>query len=317
LGRYKSASSGIANLAGRYAAAMALAHQTWKDDPRQRWFAEKCLAAGVEVYGLGRAREGVQQGNSYGEPYRYAEETWADDMEWGAAELFRSTGQPSYLEDARRYARLAGAVSWMGRDEAGHYQLYPFMNLGHHALHSQETGALRDDLAGFYREGLEATRLKAEANPYGVGVPFIWCSNNLVVALVTQGLLYETMTGDTRYAAMVAAHRDWLQGRNPWGVSMFTGLPEGGRFPTQPHLSTTHLTKRPVRGGLVDGPVKAAIFRALRGVALSGPDVYADFQAEQAVYHDDVMDYATNEPTMDGTAAAVLMLALLAAGNES
>jgi hypothetical protein len=26
-----------------------------------------------------------------------------------------------------------------------------------------------------------------------------------------------------------------------------------------------------------------------------------------------VMDYATNEPTMDGTAAAVLMLALLAA----
>jgi len=316
-GRYKSASSGIANLAGRYAAAMALAHQTWKDDPRHKRFAEECLSAGIEVYRLGRAREGVQQGNSYGEPYRYAEETWADDMEWGAAALHRSTGETSYLEDARRYARLASSVSWMGRDEAGHYQLYPFMNLGHHALHSQETtGTMKDDLAGYCREGLEATRLRAEANPYGVGVPFIWCSNNLVVELVTQGLLYERMTGDTRYGPIVATHRDWLLGRNPWGVSMFTGLAEGGRFSTQPHLSTTHLPKRSVRGGLVDGPVEAAIFRALRGVALSGPDAYAEFQAEQAVYHDDVMDCATNEPTMDGTASAVLMLALLAAGEE-
>src|SRR4029077_103504 len=33
LQQYKSASTGVANLAGRYAAAMALAHQIWKDDP--------------------------------------------------------------------------------------------------------------------------------------------------------------------------------------------------------------------------------------------------------------------------------------------
>ena len=35
----------------------------------------------------------MQQGNSYGAPYRYEETTWADDMEWGAAELFRATGE--------------------------------------------------------------------------------------------------------------------------------------------------------------------------------------------------------------------------------
>ena len=37
---------------------------------------------------------------------RYAETTWADDMEWGAAELFRATGRESYLDDARRYAAM-------------------------------------------------------------------------------------------------------------------------------------------------------------------------------------------------------------------
>jgi endoglucanase len=143
-------------------------------------------------------------------------------------------------------------------------------------------------------------------------VPFIWCSNNLVVALATQALFYEQMTGETTYRPLAEAQRDWLLGRNPWATSMFTGLPEGAS-PRNPHLSTTSLTGRLVRGGLVDGPVYARIFESLKGVTLSGPDPLAAFQGE-AVYHDDVKDYSSNEPTMDGTASAVLLFALLAGG---
>jgi hypothetical protein len=94
---------------------------------------------------------------------------------------------------------------------------------------------------------------------------------------------------------------------------MFTGLPENGVFPKHPHLSLTHLTGRAVKGGLVDGPVYARIFESLKGVGLSGGDPLAAFQGE-AVYHDDVLDYSTNEPTMDGTASAVLLAALMAGG---
>jgi len=312
LKQWKSVSDGVANLAGRYAAAMALAYQTWKDDPRQRAYAERCFQAGVEVYALGRAREGVQQGNSYGAPYRYAEETWADDMEWGAAELHRATDEARYREDGERYARLIGATSWMGRSEAGHYQLYPFMNMGHAALHEGAAEPLRPALSELYREGLDASQAAAARNPYGVGAPFIWCSNNLVVALATQGLLFERMSGDPRFRGLVAAQVDWLLGRNPWGVSMLTEIPAGGAFPTDVHLSTTSLTGRRVRGGLVDGPVYQRIFENLKGVRLSRPDPFAAFQGE-AVYHDDIADYASNEPTLDGTASAVLLFALLAA----
>jgi endoglucanase len=313
LGKYASDSTGVANLAGRYAAAMALGYRVWKDDARLGGFARDCLKAGVEVYALGKAKEGVQQGNSYGAPYRYAEETWADDMEWGAAELFRATAQASYLVDAKRYARLAAATCWMGRGAAGHYQYYPFVNLGHFALHGLGGEALDADLAGWYREGLEMTVAVSAGSAFGLGVPFIWCSNNLVAALVTQGLAYERMTGDPRYRAFLAAQLGWLLGRNPWGVSMFTGWPDGVPSPAQPHLPTTNLTGRSVRGGLVDGPVRAAIFRSLKGVTLTAPDAGAPFQSEEAVWHDDAMEYATNEPTMDGTAAAVLMLALATA----
>jgi endoglucanase len=74
---------------------------------------------------------------------------------------------------------------------------------------------------------------------------------------------------------------------------------------------TTRLTGRSVRGGLVDGPVYERIFKSLKGVSITEPDPLAEFQDSRAVYHDDLFDYATNEPTMDGTASAILMWAVL------
>jgi hypothetical protein len=60
----------------------------------------------------------------------------------------------------------------------------------------------------------------------------------------------------------------------------------------------------------VDGPVYERIFNTLKGVTLSQADAYAPFQSELAIYHDDTSDYSSNEPTMDGTASAILMWAL-------
>lgn len=305
LQKFKSESTGLANLAGRYAAAMALAYQIWKDDPKERAFAERCLKAGKEVYDLGRAKEGVQQGNSFKAPYRYEETTWADDMEWGAAELYRATGQTRYLDEARRYAKLAANDTWMGKEQAKHYQYYPFMNVGHFRLHDLVDAETQKMLAKYYSEGIDQCVRAGQANPFRVGVPFIWCSNNLVGALVTQCNFYERMTGDWRYRDFAARNRDWLLGRNPWGYSMFTQI--GSVYPRDVHLQTTKLTGREVRGGLVDGPVYERIFKSLRGVSITQPDPLAAFQDSRAVYHDDIKDYSTNEPTMDGTASAILM----------
>jgi hypothetical protein len=306
LSRYQSKATGVANLAGRYAAAMGLAYQVWKDDPNQREFAARCLQAGREIYELGRTKEGFQQGNSYKAPYRYEESTWADDMEWGAAELHRATGEKRYLDDSRHYATLVGSGdSWMGQEQARHYYYYPFLNAGHFRLYDQVDAEFQKILAGYYREGIERCAKAAASNPYRVGVPFIWCSNNLVVALVTQCGFYERMTGDARYRDLAAKNRDWLLGRNPWGYTMFTRV--GQVFPTDVHLQTTRLTGRLVVGGLVDGPIRAATFKSQLGVVIKQPDPLAAFQDERAVYHNDFGDYSTNEPTMDGTASAVLM----------
>ncbi len=310
LSKWKSQATGIANIAGRSAAAMAMAYRIWKNDLRNELFARRCLKAALELYAMGKRQEGYQQGNSYGAPYRYNEDTWADDMEWAAAELYKATGKREFLTDAKRYVGLIGATSWMQHDAAEHYQFYPFTNVGHFALYNLVDAKTKMQLIAYYRDGIEKILARAKKNPYQIGVPFLWCSNNLMVAFITQVLLYERMTGDKRYHPVMLAHRDWLFGKNPWGTSMFTRIPESGEYPEDVHLPTVQILKKQVPGGLVDGPILKKTYDSLIGLHLSQADEFAEFQTEEIVYHDDVGDYSTNEPTMDGTADAILMMAM-------
>jgi hypothetical protein len=317
LREFKSKSTGVANIAGRSAAALAAASRIWRGDLKNPSQADEYLKAAIELYAMGKQKEGFQQGNSYGAPYRYNEDTWADDMEWAAAELFKATRQTNYLKDAKRYAELAGAASWMQHERAEHYEFYPFTNVGHFALYPLADAKTKKELVAYYRENIENITRRGKTNSYGVGVPFLWCSNNLVVAYITQVFLYERMTGDLRFHESALAHRDWLFGCNPWGTTMFEGIPAGGEFPEDTHLPIVQLLKKQVVGGLVDGPILTATYNNLRGLRLNERDEFAEFQPKEIVYHDDVGDYATNEPTMDGTADAILMMASMSRTNPA
>jgi endoglucanase len=148
-------------------------------------------------------------------------------------------------------------------------------------------------------------------DPFQVKVPFTWCSNNFVTAALQQHMLYAEASGDTSFREQEAALRDWLFGCNPWGTSMIIGLPPGADYPGYPHSSYTVKLGVPVYGGLIDGPVWSRIFTSLKGVSLLRPDPYSVFQKGKAVYHDDIGDYSTNEPTMDGTACLSYVLSTL------
>jgi hypothetical protein len=88
-------------------------------------------------------------------------------------------------------------------------------------------------------------------------------------------------------------------------------LPSWGDTPVDPHSAFTHLKNYPIDGGLVDGPVYGSIYGNLIGIKLYNEDEYAPFQSSLVVYHDDYGDYSTNEPTMDGTASLIYLLAAL------
>jgi hypothetical protein len=311
LGKYKSEATGVANVAGRSAAAMAMGYRIWKNDLKDEGFAAQCLRDAKELYQMGKEKEGYQQGNSYGAPYRYNERTWADDMEWAAAELYKVTGEKQYLDDAIRYANLIGHYSWMERDSTAHYEDYPYVHLGHYVLWEVGDDSVKKKMADYYAHNLDRILAKGKQNDYGVGHLFVWCSNNFAAAVATQAILYEKMTGDNKYAGLMQDHVNWLLGVNPWGTSMITGIPENGDFPLDVHMPFWKLQNKVIRGSLVDGPLWSSIHEGMLQIRLSEPDEYQQFQPKHITYWDDWADYSTNEPTMDGSADLFLLLTYL------
>jgi hypothetical protein len=290
--KHKNASSGLANLAGRTAAALALAGD---------------IEQAQSLYALAKANPGCAMSVPVRAPYYYGESTYLDDLEWAATELYIATSDKTYLDEAVRFADEAGTSKWMGHGRHGHYEFFPYVNLAHYRLYPHVDQATQQRLADYYRDGLERLRVEAEKNPYRLGTPLVWCSTNDVVAFATQAKLYEKMTGDTTYRALAAEARDWVFGRNPWGVSMVIGVPENGVAASKPHHLFWELIGHLPVGGLVDGPVYKDINDGLKFNDF-GEDVLARFQSEAGVYHDVFADFSTNEPIIDGTVSLLLLV---------
>ncbi|NLJ44057.1 MAG: hypothetical protein GX431_10395 [Bacteroidales bacterium] len=307
--RYRNRTTGIASTAGKFASAFARGSAVYRSlDPK---FADLLGKKAAEAFDYGLRNPGACQTAPGTAPYFYEEENWVDDMELAAIELFKLTGDRKYLDYAVDFGRDETVTPWMGADTARHYQWYPFMNMGHPGIASAQAGSdLSSEFLGNMKLGLEKIMKKGENNPFLVGVPFIWCSNNLVAATLTQASLYRKISGDNSFLEFEAACRDWLFGCNPWGTSMVVGLPENGDYPVNTHSSYV-VKGLQVPGGLVDGPVYPSIFKNLKYLSLSEEDEYAQFQNNLAVYHDDYADYSTNECTMDGTACLVYYLSSL------
>lgn len=307
--KYKNRATGIASTAGKFASAFAQGAGVYKSiDPE---FSELLLSRAISAFSYGLENPGACQTAPGTAPYFYEEDNWTDDMELAASELYRLTMDQKYLDYAVDFGRKEPVTPWMGADTARHYQWYPFMNMGHPGIATEaDQSSLKQEFLKNMKEGLERLRARGEKNPFLIGVPFIWCSNNLVAATLTQADLYRMISGDNSFAELEAAHRDWLFGCNPWGTSMIVGLPETGDYPVNTHSSYV-VKGGQVPGGLVDGPVYQSIYKNLEYIYLSQEDEYSQFQTRLAVYHDDYADYSTNECTMDGTACLIYYLSAL------
>lgn len=320
-GKFMNATTGTSSTAGKFASAFGLGAELFLSiDSIYSDLLENKMTSALQ---FAEKKQGFTQTASVKSPYIYAEENFSDDLELAYATFARaqyrgmkkiniaSPGKflPGALSKALRMSMIEKITPWLSADTAKHYQWYPFINTGHFELAKQLKGKERDTVTGYYKKGIELVWHKARQNAFYRGIPFIWCSNNLTTSFAIQCQWYEQLTGDKTYRELMQANIDWLFGCNPWGTSMVYGLPDGGDTPVDPHSAFTHLSKFPIDGGLVDGPVYTSIYKGLIGIKLFEPDEYAAFQSDLAVYHDDYGDYSTNEPTMDGTASLIYLLA--------
>jgi len=300
-GKFMNATTGTSSTAAKFSSAFNLGASLF--NPIDQTYSSLLKGKAQTAYNYALKIPGVTQTASVKSPYIYAEDNWVDDMELAAV-------WNNKLTDAQGYASQEPTTPWLANDTANHYQWYPFINLGHYELAKKLKGAERNQILGYYKQGIEQVWARASKNAFYRGVPFIWCSNNLTTSFAIQCSWYRQLTGSMEYNELEQANIDWLFGCNPWGTSMVYGLPTHGDTPVDPHSAFTNIKKYPINGGLVDGPVYTSIFKNLIGISLTRPDDYAKFQSDLAVYHDDRGDYSTNEPTMDGTASLIYLLAI-------
>ncbi len=316
LGKHKNRSTGVASTAAKYASAFALGANIFND--LDSGLSNKLKEKAADAWEFACSDPGVCQTACVVSPYFYEEGNYVDDMELAAASLFQLTGDKSFQAQANYWGELEPVTPWMELHRARHYQYYPFINLGHFLQAGEMDFSASEQYQKLMKQGLDDLKKFVGDDPFQIGVPFVWCSNNFVVAAATQARLYRKVTGDNTYRKMEAALVDWLFGCNPWGTSMICGLPAGGDNPVSPHSAITLLMHQTTTGGLVDGPVYRSIYESLRGIHLIDADEYANYQGGKAVYHDDIGDYSSNEPTMDGTASLSFLLSSLEReGNNS
>lgn len=317
-GKFMNNTTGAASTAGKFSAAFALGSVMFEKINNE--YAKRLFEKSGTALQIGWDMPGAAQTASVKSPYIYAEDNWKDDMELGMVALYNASRQAnkakqfneSLIDSSFKMASDEPITPWLGKDTAKHYQWYPFINVGHYELAKTLKDKRRDAVIAYYKEGIEKVWNRAKKNAFYRAIPFIWCSNNLTVSFATQCYWYRKLTNDNTYIELERACFDWIFGCNPWGTSMVYGLPGDGDTPVDPHSSFTHIANYPIDGGLVDGPVYTTIFDGLIGLRLADEDEYAPFQSGLAVYHDDVGDFSTNEPTMDGTASLIYLLAAMA-----
>ena len=318
------------NLAGRVAAAFALgaqvAYQRGDRAAANRWFGQA-----ASVYAQAKTTDVGELVTAYPHAY-YPEDSWADDMEFGAAELARAG---RVLGDRRAEAWLRDAAHWakayIASDSADTLNLYDTSALAHTEL----VGLLRQstarglevtekDLVGDLKRQLDAGVEAAAEQPFGHAVAV----DNFDAATRSFGFaatahLYRSVTGSRAYDAFGTRQRDFALGANAWGVSLMIG--EGTDFSHCPQHQVANLSgsltggRNVIKGAVVNGPNGADNFEDL-GIpdganacpVVDGANRFAAYDTADARFLDDVRAWPSVEPAIDFTATGALALALTA-----
>lgn len=326
------------NLAGRMAAAFGLCAQLFKDSDRT--YAHQCLLWGQTIFD--RADTHPRSLVTTTPRDYYPEQEWQDDMELGAAELFRATATTTDLAglphpDPLHWFGLADhwAQEYMTSPLAGTdtLNLYDVGALAHLELTEDRSYAPAKAVAAMQtkrataledlHDQLAAAQRFAARDPFGIGYHY---SDNDTVAhllgLFIEGHIYDQIAGNHLYEGFAQRQLDAVLGRNPWGASFVVGA--GSRFPKCLHHQVANLVgsldgRAPLLlGAAVPGPVDvhqlsglsaAEGYRPCPAGGDHGAGGYAQFNGRGAGYADNVLADVSNEPSDDLAALALLAFA--------
>lgn len=288
-----------ANICGRASASFALAYKIWKEYLKDENYANQCLIHSKQLYKL--ARENLKAIPSNPSTF-YNETTFYDDLELAAIELYKITNENSYLRQAEMYALKCGSANgwldWSSIHFISHYQLYPFAS-----------ELVKDKLKEYMESDLDYNFAKYQSNIYGMSADYVWGSMSILTGVIIKAHLYEKMFKNKKYRDLLISSRDYLLGKNQWGVCFIVGM--GTNFPQNVHAQIPAILKQNIYGMPIEGPMQRTEWEKLN-IRTSGKSPYSKFNSDIAVYYDDPSDYATNEMTIYQGVLTLCMFTLIA-----
>ncbi|MEM6521702.1 MAG: glycoside hydrolase family 9 protein [Cyanobacteria bacterium P01_C01_bin.70] len=214
-----------------------------------------------------------------------------DELAWGAAWLYKATGEASYLQQAESIYqnRIGGLGSFA--------QNWDDKSYGVATLLAQETGKqeYKQDVEGWLDSWVNGTN-GVQITDGGLRWVGKWGSGRLAASTAFVAGVYADTVGDPagQYGALVETTIDYLLGDNPRNSSYVVGF--GENSPLRPHH----------RGAGSTPNSSAPNEHILYGALVGGPDQPNDF-----AYEDDRSNYVTNEVALDYNAGFTGALAYM------
>jgi hypothetical protein len=290
------------DIGGKVAVALALAAEREADGGRRG----QLIAAAAAWYAAGKA-SGRATPKLPGTGGFYAFKDWKGSLAAGAAALFRVTGDTAYLDDARSFLRGSAGQRYELLEAANMAPLAAADICG--ALGAPPLGdaAARKQGCRFLADGAGSTRDYARQNAFAPASYFQWGTTAVSAGGGAQAALAASGAGFGGGFKIAAGARDYQLGRNAWGASFVAGF--GPHSPKHPHHWASVF---PPHRGLPEGAVAGgpAPRDQVNGEGFKAGGPLRAFNAD-IVYEDRRADYVTSEPTIDASAATILMLAAL------
>ncbi|MFB3057817.1 MAG: glycoside hydrolase family 9 protein [Ignavibacteriaceae bacterium] len=274
------------NLVGIYSAVMSLASRIWSEKFSSDEFANRCLTSAIQKYSIHQNINDIDSINSV----FYNDKNYYGKLALGAIELYNATGIDNYLKDAVIYGDSAKPIFWWSWGDIN--------SLAHYKL-SKVIPRFTD----YIKSNINFFNAKKDSSVFNEGVNYTWGTTTSLLGTSLQAILYESLTGSEQFDSLIILQRDYILGRNPWGLSFINGI--GEKYPEHIHSQIAFFNYGNLPGALSAGGAPVSIINKYE-IARSDSS-FSFFNSQSVAYFDDWNDYITNEATIFGNATALFV----------
>ncbi len=274
------------NQIGIFTAVMASAYRIWQNKFLDSSFALKCLNAALNLYSFKNAAVNID--SSYSGFYQ--DNAFWGKLALGAVELFYATGEEKFLNDAKQFADSAGSDFWWSPSNIN--------SLADYKLSKIDISYLK-----FIENNLNSFQKFSDSSAFGLGMPYSWGTTNSFLGIALQGILFKNISHSNKYDNLIYTHRDFVLGRNSWGLSFIYGV--GKKFPQRMHSQVGFFLNGYLPGALTAGPAPQLVLDQYPIIRKKLE--YEKFNSDSGKFYDDFQDFVTNEPTISGNATAIFV----------